>query len=79
MHEILAIRQSVFVLEQQCFYLDADEFDPCSWHLVGRDNAGAIATYARLCFPQFSSCRNALQRRRHSPYCYGHLGFFDNT
>ena len=51
MHEILAVRQSVFVLEQHCFYQDADEFDLLSWHLIGRDERGVIAAYARLCFP----------------------------
>ncbi|MDG2989370.1 GNAT family N-acetyltransferase [Candidatus Synechococcus calcipolaris G9] len=51
MHEILALRQSVFVVEQDCAYLDADEWDKQSWHLLGRRDDGQLVAYARLNFP----------------------------
>ena len=52
MHEILAIRQQVFIVEQKCLYQDADELDRSSWHLLGRrvDN-GKITAYGRVNFP----------------------------
>lgn len=61
-HEILAVRQQVFILEQRCFYQDADEFDPCSWHLIGRNEAEAIAAYARLCFPNTKYAQPSIGR-----------------
>ncbi len=51
MHEILALRQQVFVVEQNCVYLDADDLDSKSWHLVGRAAGGQIGAYTRLTFP----------------------------
>ena len=51
MHEMLSLRQKVFVVEQECVYLDADELDEQSWHLFGRSNDGALGAYARLNFP----------------------------
>ena len=35
LYQILKVRQEVFVVEQQCNYLDADEFDQFSYHLMG--------------------------------------------
>jgi len=51
MHDILSLRQQVFVLEQNCVYLDADELDCKSWHLTARMDNGQICVYARLTFP----------------------------
>ena len=34
LYEILKLRQSVFVVEQNCPYNDVDEFDPLSVHLM---------------------------------------------
>ncbi|MBM9603298.1 GNAT family N-acetyltransferase [Desulfopila inferna] len=51
MHEILAVRQEVFVVEQKCVYLDADCFDCSSFHLLGRAEDGQLGAYARLSFP----------------------------
>ncbi len=33
-HQLLQARTSVFVIEQQCIYLDADEYDLVAWHLI---------------------------------------------
>ena len=51
MHQILAVRQQVFVVEQSCVYCDADDYDHISYHLSCRDEDGWIAAYARLNFP----------------------------
>ena len=51
MHEILRLRQDIFIVEQQCIYTDADELDAASLHLSGRDASGEIVAYARLCSP----------------------------
>lgn len=51
LHEILAERQRVFVVEQACAYLDADELDMNAWHLSGRFSNGCLAAYARIVQP----------------------------
>ena len=51
MHEILSVRARVFVLEQHCFYLDADEYDVSADHLIGRNDSGEVIAYLRLCKP----------------------------
>jgi ElaA protein len=48
LYEIMALRQEVFIVEQNCPYLDADGKDPFAWHLQGRDGEGRLACYARL-------------------------------
>lgn len=52
MHEILALRQNIFIVEQTCLYQDADEMDYHALHLTGRlVDSGRIITYLRLCPP----------------------------
>lgn len=48
LYDIMALRQTVFVVEQNCPYLDADGHDLQAWHLMGRDDAGNLVAYARL-------------------------------
>ncbi|MEQ1744122.1 MAG: GNAT family N-acetyltransferase [Saprospiraceae bacterium] len=48
LYEIMALRQEVFVVEQNCPYLDADGRDQASWHLMARDESGKIVAYTRL-------------------------------
>lgn len=60
LYDIMAIRQEVFVVEQNCPYLDADGKDPASWHLMGRDEQGRLLCYTRLLpegvsYPGFTS------------------------
>lgn len=50
-YEILALRQAVFVVEQQCAYLDADGKDRCGHHLLGRDVHGRLIAYLRILDP----------------------------
>ncbi len=52
LHQIMAVRQQVFILEQQCVYLDADEYDQHSFHLTGRTANGNIVAYTRVSFPR---------------------------
>lgn len=43
-HHIVSLRQAVFVVEQNCPYLDADDLDLRAWHLIGwlvDDNSSA--------------------------------------
>ena len=52
LYEILCLRQQVFVVEQNCPYLDADGIDKQSWHLMGWDEASlSLLAYARIVPP----------------------------
>jgi ElaA protein len=50
LYAILRVRQEVFVIEQHCFYLDADGVDQVSLHILGMDDKQLVA-YARLIPP----------------------------
>ena len=65
LYEIMACRQAVFSVEQECFYLDADGKDLSAWHLIGMDSQGRIAAYARLlpkgvAYPDYQSLGRVL-------------------
>ena len=47
-HDLLALRSAIFVVEQSCVYLDPDGHDPDAWHLLGRDASGALGAHARI-------------------------------
>ncbi len=51
MHAILALRQKVFVVEQNCAYQDADVLDLNAWHLTGRRTDGQLVVYLRINAP----------------------------
>ena len=51
LYDILALRQTVFVVEQDCAYLDADGWDRRSRHLYTRDASGLMVAYLRLVEP----------------------------
>ena len=44
----MALRQEVFVVEQNCPYLDADGKDQDAWHIMGWDEDGDLVAYTRL-------------------------------
>lgn len=46
-YKILNIRQEVFVVEQKCYYLDADNYDQKAIHLWAEKN-GEILAYLRI-------------------------------
>jgi ElaA protein len=48
LYEILSLRQEVFVVEQNCPYLDTDGKDQESFHLMCRNDAGQLVAYTRL-------------------------------
>ncbi len=50
LYDALALRCRVFILEQGP-YLDPDGLDRVSWHLLGRDAAGALQAYLRVVEP----------------------------
>ena len=57
-HDLLQARSAVFVVEQNCVFLDADGADPACWHLLGREptrggegDPGALLAYCRLVPP----------------------------
>ena len=47
-YQSMALRQEVFVVEQNCPYLDADGKDQDAWHLMGFDEANNLIAYTRL-------------------------------
>jgi ElaA protein len=54
LYAVLAERQKVFVLEQQCFYNDFDGLDPGAHHLLGWrsvDGRRELAAYLRCLAP----------------------------
>ncbi len=46
-YDMLALRAQVFILEQGPF-LDPDGLDRQCWHLLGRDEGGALRAYLRI-------------------------------
>jgi ElaA protein len=50
LYEILRLRQEVFIVEQECAYLDADGKDKLALHVLGKDIKHKIRAYARI-FP----------------------------
>ncbi len=46
-YDILALRQSIFIIEQQCIYPDIDYKDKQSLHLLGKIN-NKLCAYLRL-------------------------------
>ena len=47
----LGLRQAVFVVEQNCAFLDADGFDPDAVHGLGHDGNGKLVAVARILPP----------------------------
>jgi ElaA protein len=52
-YDMLYLRNRVFVLEQNCVYLDTDAKDLHAWHVLGKSNGNVVA-YARLLPPGIS-------------------------
>ena len=66
-HDVLQLRQRVFVVEQTCPFLDADGLDPKCWHGLGRDAAGVLVATARLVPPGLSYEEPAIGRVATAP------------
>ncbi|MEO8150203.1 MAG: GNAT family N-acetyltransferase [Bacteroidia bacterium] len=54
LYEILALRQSIFIVEQNCPYMDCDGKDFHALHLMGFTDEGKLAAYARIIEPGIS-------------------------
>jgi ElaA protein len=50
-YDMLALRSLIFVVEQDCVYIDADGVDRQAWHLLGRDEEGRLLAYVRAVDP----------------------------
>lgn len=50
LYEVLTLRQAVFVVEQDCAYLDADGADVLAHHLLAHDDQGLVG-YLRTFAP----------------------------
>lgn len=48
LYALLSLRQEIFIVEQDCPYLDTDGKDQASHHLMGFDEKGEMVTYTRL-------------------------------
>ena len=62
LYQILHWRQSVFVVEQSCAYLDADGLDPECLHLSLCNPQGELLAYARLLPPGLNGAEPAIGR-----------------
>jgi ElaA protein len=52
LYEMIALREKVFVVEQECVYLDCDGKDYDSWHLLGwKSNEQQLVAYLRVLPP----------------------------
>lgn len=61
LHAALVLRQRVFVVEQRCFYQDADALDLRAWHLLG-SRGPALVAYLRATPPDAGGGAAALSR-----------------
>ncbi len=60
LYDIMVLRQEIFIVEQNCPFLDADGKDLDAWHLMGRDTEGVLVAYTRLLpkgisYPEYAS------------------------
>jgi ElaA protein len=51
LYDALGLRQAVFVVEQNCAFLDADGFDVDAIHGLGHDGNGRLVAVARILPP----------------------------
>ena len=62
LYDLLRLRSAVFVVEQECVFLDMDNFDQDSWHCLGRVG-NDLALYLRCIPPEvFGSGYSSLGR-----------------
>lgn len=60
-HALLAAREAVFVVEQNCPYQEADQLDKNSWHLIGYNDSD-ISCYLRIVEPGYKYSEPSLGR-----------------
>jgi ElaA protein len=71
LYDVMQLRQQVFVVEQQCIYLDADGLDPQCIHGIGRLQEKLVA-YARIIPAGLSYPEVSIGRVVSSPEFRGH-------
>jgi len=54
LYKLIQLREAVFIVEQDCPYLDCDDKDQVSHHVIGVDNAENIKACTRLVPPGIS-------------------------
>lgn len=70
LYTILRLRSEVFVVEQTCIFLDMDNKDQVSWHLMGWRDSSLVA-YTRLVPPGVSYPEVSIGRVTTSPSARG--------
>lgn len=70
LYAILRLRSEIFVVEQNCPYLDLDGQDEAAFHLLGRTEAGELAAYTRLLpkgvsYPEYASIGRVVVAQGH--------------
>ena len=63
LYQIMVVRQTVFVVEQNCPYLDADDNDQDCFHVLGYDENENLIAYSRI-VPKGISYPNAVAMGR---------------
>jgi ElaA protein len=71
LYAVLALRQDVFILEQQCLYNDVDGLDPAAHHLLGWSADGRLAAYLRCLAPGVKYAEASLGRVVSAPHARG--------
>lgn len=71
LYDLLALRSRVFVVEQNCVYLDPDGVDRQAWHLFGRDGAGVLQAGLRIVDPGVKYAQPSMGRVVTSPEARG--------
>lgn len=66
LYQILRLRSEVFVVEQNCIFLDADDLDAQSLHLQGRSD-GELIAYVRILPPGLCYAEPSIGRVVTSP------------
>ena len=62
LYNIMTLRQEVFIVEQDCVYLDNDGKDEGAWHIWAEDKPSNIVAYARILAPNVSYEEASLSR-----------------
>jgi len=62
LYDIMVLRQAVFIVEQDCPYMDADGKDQKSHHFMGYDDKLGLVAYTRIVEPGVSYKEVAIGR-----------------
>jgi ElaA protein len=71
-YDLLALRSAVFVVEQNCLFLEPDGFDRSAWHLLWRAADGRLAAYLRCIDPGVAYPEPSIGRVVTAPALRGH-------